>query len=250
MSKWMRRALEAPAAAIRINTDLPEISDETQLIGPDDAKEMLKKNSHNRPVNWNKVEEFAEIMRRGEWQLTPQGIILDKDGNILTGQTRLWAIVYADKAIYMRVSRGTHAEAAFVIDRGRSQTARDLSSRRTERKHSPTEASIARCVCVLRGLSKPSPDQIADVLTEKEAVLRRIIKESAGSRKDKALLMILGTIAELCDADDVRCVESSRRMADQLESELLPYSAENCWGRGASFGMALQKARKIVAKAI
>jgi hypothetical protein len=246
----MRRALETPAAAIQVNTDLPTISDETQLIGPGEAKELLTRNQHNRPVNWNKVEEFAEIMRRGEWQLTPQGIILDNAGNILTGQTRLWAIVYADKAIYMRVSRGTHAESAFVLDRGRPQTARDLSSRRTDRKHSPTEASIARCVCVLRGEAKPSPDDIAAVLVEKEWILKHLIKETAGDKKDKAMLMILGAIAELGSDGESNCVAGSRRMADQLESQLLPYSASLCWGRGASFGMALQKARTIVSKAI
>jgi hypothetical protein len=243
MSKSMRRAL-ATNAAIRINSDLPEIHDQTQLISPDDAKEILTRNDRNRPINWHKVEEFAEIMRQGEWKLTPQGIILDGSGNILTGQTRLWAIVYAGISVYMRVSRGTPADAAFVIDRGRPQSARDLASRRTERKHGPTEASMARCISILRGHAKPTPDQIAAVLTEKSAVFERILADTAGSKKDKAMLMILAAIAERYpDAADLT---GSRILADKLESQLLPYSAQSCWGRGASFGMALKKAMEIV----
>jgi hypothetical protein len=250
MSKSLRRALETKAA-VRINADLPEISDSTELISPEDAKEMLQRNLHNRPVNWNKVEEFAEVMRRGEWKLTLQGIILDGYGNILTGQTRLWAVIYAGVPVYLRVSRGSPPDTAFVIDRGRPQSARDLSSRRTDRKHSPTEASIARCISVLRGQSKPSVDQMAQVLMEKDAILAEIARTTVGSKKDKAMLMILAAIAELATTvKDLGSVSISRLLADRLESQLLPYTAQSCWGRGASFGMALKKAVDIVTAAL
>jgi hypothetical protein len=246
-NKAMKRAMTT-SDALRINADVPLITDTTELITPEDAQEMLNRNQHNRPVNWNKVEEFAEIMRRGEWQFHPQGIILDPTGNIITGQTRLWAVVYAECSVYMRVSRGCPAEHASVIDRGRPQSARDLSTRKTERKHSPVEASMARCVAVLRGNNKPDTDCIAAVLVEKDAVLRRILKETAGGKKDKAMLMILGAIAETVTSEEEAAhrVMNARLLADKLESELLPYSAASCWGRGVSFGMALRKALVMV----
>ena len=61
--KALRRALMT-SDAVRIDTNLPAITDRTELISPEDAEEMLKKNARNRPVNWNKVEEYAAIMRR------------------------------------------------------------------------------------------------------------------------------------------------------------------------------------------
>ena len=245
--KALRRAL-ASTDAIRINSDIPIISDSTALVSPDDAKQMLEKNKHNRPVNWNKVEEFADIMRRGDWKLHPQGIILDPNGNILTGQTRLWAIIYADVSVYMRISRGSPSDTAFVIDRGRPQSARDLSSRRTERKHSPTEASVARCVCILRGINKPSSDDIASVLTEKDQNLKQALKECVGEKKSKSFLMVLGAIIQSTDKAETlsSLVPKSKILADELEQKLLPYSVHSCWGRGVSFGMAMRKAMEIV----
>jgi len=232
--KALRRAL-ATADAVRINTNLPAIVDSTMLISPEDAKEMLEKNKNNRPINWRRVEEYADIMRSGDWKLHPQGIILDGEGNILTGQTRLWAVIYAGVAVYMRVSRGSPPETAFVIDRGRPQSARDLSTRRTARKHSPVEASIARCLCVLRGDTRPSVDQIALVLSESDAML-------------KEMLMVLGAIvATAKNLDAMRSLTAKARVfADRLELALTPYSSSSCWGKGVSFGMALEKAREIV----
>ena len=244
--KALRRAL-ASTDAIRINSDIPIISDSTALVSPDDAKQMLEKNKHNRPVNWNKVEEFADIMRRGDWKLHPQGIILDPNGNILTGQTRLWAIIYADVSVYMRISRGSPSDTAFVIDRGRPQSARDLSSRRTERKHSPTEASVARCVCILRGINKPSSDDIASGLMEKDQNLKQALKECVGEKKSKSFLMNLALSSNLqIKGNIISLVPKSKILADELEQKLLPYSVHSCWGRGVSFGMAMRKAMEIV----
>ena len=87
--KALRKALETKEA-YRLTEDIPLIIDTTEWITPETAQEMLKRNKHNRPVNWNKVEEYADIMAGGQWQLHAQGIILDCDGNILTGQKRLW----------------------------------------------------------------------------------------------------------------------------------------------------------------
>ena len=241
MSKSMRRALATNP--VRINSGIPEITDRTELVSPQDAEEMLKRNKNNRPINWKKVEEFSETMRRGEWQLHPQGIILDPEGNILTGQTRLWAIVYSGTPVYLRISRGSPAETAFVIDRGRPQSARDLAARKTSRKHSPTEASISRAICILRGQSRPSTDEIFAVMTEKNDLLKHVTKECSGTKKDKSVLMILAAIVEQQKGSLVSRV---RVLADKLERELLPYSANACWGRGASFGMAMKKAAEVV----
>ena len=132
--KALRRALESKDA-MRINGEIPLIVDTTELITPAIAQEMLKHNKTNRPINWRKVEEYADLMAHDQWKLHSQGIIFDPDGNILTGQKRLWAVVYSGKDVLMRVSRGCPADTVRILDRGTPQTARDMASRETKRKH-------------------------------------------------------------------------------------------------------------------
>jgi hypothetical protein len=245
--KALRRALETIDAP-RIDNDIPLITDSTELITPQLARDMLTRNKHNREVNWDNVENYAMMMRKGEWKLHAQGIVLDGDGNILTGQQRLWAVIYADASIYMRVSRGNPPDTAFVIDRGRPQSARDLATRVTERKHSPVESSIVKCACILRNIVNPSQDDISAVIIEKDQILSRLMEKSAGTKKTKAFLMILGAITELSnnETEAIALVNNAPILTELLEHELLPFTAERCWGRGISFGMAMGKAKDVV----
>lgn len=103
-------------------------------------------------------------MESGGWKLHQQGIVLDSKDNILTGQNRLWAIVQANMPVVMYVSRGTPDDCATLLDRHAPQSSQDLAYRRTRRKHSPTEASIARASIVG---GKPTKDAIADDLYQR-----------------------------------------------------------------------------------
>lgn len=246
-NKAMKRALETKDA-IRVGASLPLITDETVLMTPDLAKEMLKRNKNNRPINWKKVEEYAKLMREGRWRLTSQGIILDEKGNILTGQKRLWAVVYADTSVYMRVSRGTPSETANLLDRGTPQSARDLATRKTERKHSPTEASIARALCVLKGNLRPSTDELSEVIASNENRAISLINETKGTKKTKAVLMIMAAICYTEVQPDAmfKYAKLVQFMADQLQSLLLPQGADQCWNRGAAFSLAMEQAKKCV----
>jgi hypothetical protein len=248
--KALRRAL-ATSDAIRINSPVPLITDTTELITPEKAQEMLTRNRNNRPVNWQKVEEYADIMRRGEWKLHAQGLILDGDGNILTGQTRLWAVVYGDTPVYFRVSRGNPPDTASFIDRGRPQSARDLATRKTEKKHSPTEASIARAICILRGNAKPSIDEISAIIVEKSDLIKHALNESHRTKKTKSVLMVLAAICEFSnDVDEVgRLTRKTSTLSEKLDNALAPHSADSCWGKGTAFSMALIQARKLLEKA-
>jgi hypothetical protein len=245
--KALRRALSTNDA-IRLAGDVPLIVDKTEFITPQIAQEMLKLNKHNRPINWKKVEEYSRAMSAGEWKLHSQGIILDAKGNILTGQKRLWAVVYSGTSVYMRVSRGCPADTVRLIDRGTPQTGRDLAARETERKHSATEASIARGVAFLRGHKIITPDVIADIMIEKEKSFQVILGETKGTKKTKAVLMILSAIAYMV-GEPLAIKSLSNRvegMAAILEKRLLPSTADKCWGRGVAFILALEQAKKCV----
>lgn len=247
-NKALRRASET-SDAVRINADVPLIVDKTELITADYAQEILNHNKNNRPVNWKQVEEYAAMMKSGEFKLTAQGIVIDKNGNLLTGQTRLWAVILSGCSVYMRVSRGNSPETGRLLDRGRQQSARDLASRDTEKKHAPTEASIARGVCALNGNMKPTKDELATVIAFNSERAKILLKDTAGMKKTRSLLMILSVISVVAhDSIEARqLVIRAGEFSELLDIKLLPHSAANCWGRGAAFGLALEHARQVVA---
>lgn len=243
--KALRRALANDP--LRINAEVPLIVTTTELVSPDLAKAMLQRNTRNRPINWRKVDEYAEIMRSGRWRLHDQGIMLDVHDNILTGQKRLWAVIKAGINIYMRISRGNPTDTANVIDRGVPQSARDLAARETGRVHSPTEASLARAIAVLGGNLKPSSDELATILLEYTTPMAIVMSQSRGGKKTREMLMIVA--AMMLQYGDKIGQEIFRVpvLTDQLRAELLPRTAVECWGRGAAFSLAMEHARRIVA---
>ncbi len=248
----LRRALETRDVD-RIAGDVPLIQDTTELITPDVAYQMLERNKNNRPINWKKVEDYSAAMARGEWLLHAQGIVLDSAGNVLTGQKRLWAVIYSGASVYMRVSRGNPPESARLIDRHDPQSARDLAARGTGRKHRPTEASIARGILSLDGVLRPSIDQVAGVIETHSKVLEFLLAETTGTKKTRAVLMILAAAARECAGPNAMAQPWLRRiarnidgMATKLATSLTPQTPESCWGRGAAFSLAMAKARDVV----
>mgnify|MGYP001618934865 FL=1 len=238
----LRRAL-ATTDAHRINGDVPLIVDSTEWITPERAYDLLLKNKNNRPINWRVVEEYAAVMAAGLWQLTAQGLVLDPDGNILTGQKRLWAVIYSGvKGVHMRVSRGTPSAAANLLDRGAPQSARDLASRATGRRHSPTEASIARAILAATG-TPATTDSTAKTIETHAPTIQSLLAATTRTRKTRAVLMVLAAM----------CLERAGRVGgldeyvERLQAALSAHGGpDRCWGRAAAFGLAMERAREIV----
>ncbi len=247
--KAYRRASEC-ADSIRLVHDIPLIVDKTEIITPTIAHEMLQRNTNNRPINWKKVEEYAAIMAKGEWKLHSQGIILDEKNNILTGQKRLWAIIYSDTAVPMRVSRGCPSNTVRMIDRGEPQSARDMAARETTRKHSPYEVSLARGFLVLHDKTKPSKDQLADTMIQQSEMFSSVLAETKGTKKTKSILMILSAICFI--SRDIKEAKNKSLMAEtyanNLDTCLSPSSAAQCWGKGAAFTLAMKQAQTVVSR--
>jgi hypothetical protein len=248
----LRRAL-ATNDAIRVNANIPLIVDTTELITPSWAQDILTKHNRcNRPVSWARVDEYADMMAAGKWQLHPQGLVFDQENNLMTGQTRLWGVVRSGVSVYMRVSRGTLREAAMVMDRGRPQSARDLASRETEQKHSVAEASMARGICALAGNLRPSIDELAVAIRENQDKAQAVLAKTSGTKKTRVVVMILSTIcAEAQDAASAgELAILTEDMAAQLEAALAPLTAAKCWNKGAAFALALEHARKVIRRSV
>lgn len=136
-------------AASNIVTATTVMSSEIMRIGPAQAKELLARNTSNRPINRGTVEEYAGAMKRGEWLLTHQGVALDPDLNLLDGQHRLMAIIIADVEVEMMVTFDCAPEAFAMLDRGRVRSLA-YALRTTEAEVSTTRLALA----VMSGLKQ------------------------------------------------------------------------------------------------
>jgi hypothetical protein len=97
-----------------------------QTITPRKAQEYLKLNKVNRPLSKRIVHDFAEAMRRGEWQVTHQGIAFDTDGTLVDGQHRLAAIIEADTPIDITIFTDVPVGTFDVLDTGKKRNAADV----------------------------------------------------------------------------------------------------------------------------
>jgi hypothetical protein len=221
---------------------VPLIQDETVWMTPELAKAHIDQNEGNRDVNWRRVKIIQKDMEEGRWKFHAQGIILDAKGNLLTGQKRLWAIVMSGISQWMRVSKGSPPDTAHLIDRGVSQSSRDLATRATKRKHSPTEGSLVRGIYAFEGVLRPNADKISEYIVKHDDGLGLAMKKTKGIKKTKSVLM---TMAAICVLGDPELYGLLEEMANVLEDRLKPSLPEDCWNRGAAFTMAMQKAVKI-----
>ena len=96
-----------------------------EVITPDAARAMLALNKRNRNMISARISSYAEAMKRGEWRKTHQGIAFGADGSLYDGQHRLMAIVQANVAVTMHVTRGLPTNAREAIDSGATRTAVD-----------------------------------------------------------------------------------------------------------------------------
>ncbi|MYR34420.1 hypothetical protein GTW20_19755 [Nocardiopsis alba] len=98
-----------------------------EKITPAVATSWLKHlNAKNRPMRMQTVDFYARQLKRGEWQLTHQGIAFDEDGNLLDGQHRLEAIRKSGISAQCMVIRGAPRESFKVLDTGRKRNGRDV----------------------------------------------------------------------------------------------------------------------------
>lgn len=98
------------------------------IVTPSYAKNLLAKNKGNRNIRQRTVKIYASDMKNGRWQLTPQGIIISKNGNLLDGQHRLSAVVMADVSVPMNVTYDVEEGSPLgaMLDVGIKRTDKDV----------------------------------------------------------------------------------------------------------------------------
>jgi hypothetical protein len=103
-----------------------------ETITPEYAIEVLEtKNPRNRTVSEGIVQAYATDIKNKKWLTTHQGIAFDEKGNLIDGQHRLWAVVFANQEVEMNVTRdipmktvrnGIEVYTMDTIDRNRPRT--------------------------------------------------------------------------------------------------------------------------------
>lgn len=92
-----------------------------ETITPELAEEMLKRNTHNRPISNPYVTKLSKEMASGNWQLNGQSINFTTTGVLLDGQHRLKACIKAGVPFTTVVAGGFSEDTFKTTDCGRGR---------------------------------------------------------------------------------------------------------------------------------
>lgn len=118
------RLIELPNAVTVVGGDDSLVA-EVVSISPAIAAAWLEANKSNRPVRRKHVAFLADEIRRGNWKVNGQSIIIAENEDILDGQHRLMAVIESGKSIETLVIYGVEREAFSTIDTGAVRTSSD-----------------------------------------------------------------------------------------------------------------------------
>lgn len=97
-----------------------------ETFNPNDASAILEsQNSGNRKIRQAHVERLALAMVEGNFVLTGEPLIFDRDGNVLDGQHRLAACVLSDVPLTVWTIRNVDPDFMPAIDKGLGRTLAD-----------------------------------------------------------------------------------------------------------------------------
>lgn len=101
---------------------------EIRKIGPDEAKEILKSNTHNRPVTQSRVKQHAQQMLKGNWTIGSDMIVISEDRVLLNGQHRLLGVIESGCTVEFVVRDDAEGNEFEVMDIGNPRSSGDILS--------------------------------------------------------------------------------------------------------------------------
>ena len=130
------------ATSFKVSTITPQIARE--LIA--DTIGFTQRVSHKATI-----QSYAEAMKRGEWKLSYEPIILGVHGNVLNGLHRLKACVEADVSFDALIVGGADDQIFDTLDNGRIRTLADRLSSKNYANYTTVASSIAFLYTIDKG---------------------------------------------------------------------------------------------------
>lgn len=92
-------------------------------VTPEMAAILLRRNEHNRSLVASGVREWCEALRRGEWAVNGEAIIISDAGELNDGQHRLTAVIETGIPMQTLIVFGVSRDSRLSIDLGKKRTA-------------------------------------------------------------------------------------------------------------------------------
>jgi hypothetical protein len=158
--------------------DTPMMNSEVVMVSPDLAKTLLNKNLSNRTVRKGHVSSIANSMRRGEWMLSPQGVVVhNKTGRLLDGQHRLLGVVESNQTVPMLIIYVDDMDVFKVLDQGAKRSTGDIFN--LDQRVADTVNFC--CRLMLNSFGSLSPAQVEPVVNSTIGVLSQELIDYCGT---------------------------------------------------------------------
>lgn len=105
-----------------------EMFSEVVTVTPSIAAALLARNTHNRPYNQKRAEKYATMIADGRWMVTPESIIIDRNGVLADGQHRLGGVIISNTKAKMLMWFGADPEIFKVLNQGITRTAANITA--------------------------------------------------------------------------------------------------------------------------
>lgn len=120
---------------------------EVVLVTPNMASDWLSYRNYprNRPLSKSVSAKYQTDMEKGRWALTPEGLIFDTEGYIISGQHRLKAVANYGRPVAFWVFPDESRDIYDVVDQGYKRTAAHV----LRVPYAPNVAAAARHLAAL-----------------------------------------------------------------------------------------------------
>lgn len=112
-------------------------------ITPSDASFFLTKNRNNRHVSEKVVDQYADMMKKGDWKLNGEAILFDTADRCIQGQHRLKACVKSGVSFETFVICGLPEESFDSLDRGMKRSLAHVLSIRKIKNYTHVASALA-----------------------------------------------------------------------------------------------------------
>jgi hypothetical protein len=177
-----------------------------EVIGPDEAKQLLDGQGPQRSIRPHKIKQFTDDMREGRWLFNGAPIVKDRNDRMRDGQNRMHAIINSGTTQTFVVLNNASEHTIATIDTGTGRTFTDV----TRMQGIPYASEISSAVYLwwkydndaMNSMERPSHKQLEakrdEHLNALEAACKMVAsKKNARSLAPKsALVFILAYLYE------------------------------------------------------